>query len=66
MIIHVEYMDHSTAHFHVGPEFEFKTWKVSGPTRSLILGQGVPRTHIPLDNVRLFSLEEEANDNGGN
>lgn len=33
-------------------------WKVDNSTRELKLGKGFPRTNIPLDNVRYYSIEE--------
>jgi hypothetical protein len=67
VIIHVEYMDHSSAHWHVGAEHEFKTWKINPQQRCLIIGSGLPRVQVPLDNVRAFTLEEEkTHEHGGN
>lgn len=33
-------------------------WRIDAEVRMLVLGKGVPRTFIPLDNIRSFDIEE--------
>jgi hypothetical protein len=33
-------------------------WKVDTETRQLVIGRGVPRDFVPLDNVLSYSIEE--------
>lgn len=35
-------------------------WKVDTETRQIVIGLGVPRTWIPLDNVLSYAIEEYA------
>jgi len=35
-----------------------QSWKVDPVNRELVIGRGVPRTHVPLDNVRSYTIEE--------
>ena len=32
------------------------SWHIDNPSRCLIIGRGVPRTHVPLDQVRSFEI----------
>ena len=32
-------------------------WRIDSASRCLILGKGLPRTYIPLDQVRSFDIE---------
>jgi hypothetical protein len=42
--------------FHPVPEGE--GWKIDPPSRTLQIGKGVGRVHVPLDNVRYYSPQE--------
>jgi len=33
-------------------------WKICPTRREIIVGGGLPRTHIPLDNVKYYNIEE--------
>lgn len=52
----VTYADHQTGYFQV-PEGE--SWRVDPATRCLVVGRGVPRTHVPLDSVQSFDVVHE-------
>jgi hypothetical protein len=32
-------------------------WRIDNPSRCIVVGSGVPRTYVPLDNVRSFDIE---------
>lgn len=51
----VSFKGHRTRYFPVPPD---QGWKVDADSRQIIVGTGVPRTHIPLDNVLYYSIEE--------
>lgn len=53
--IQVTYMSHQTAYFPIDPG---EGWRVDPAGRTLVVGHGVPRIHVPLDNVLFFSLVE--------
>lgn len=50
----VSYHDHQTGFFAVPPD---EGWKVDAASRCIVIGRGVPRVHIPLDNVQAFRVE---------
>lgn len=50
----VLYHDHTTLFYPIGPR---RAWKVDGPSRCLVIGHGVPRTYVPLDQVRSFGID---------
>jgi hypothetical protein len=50
----VTYFDHTIMYFPVSAERG--GWKIDNPSRCLIVGHGVPRTFIPLDQVRSFDI----------
>jgi hypothetical protein len=45
----------SPSYFPVGPE---RGWKVDTTHRQIVVGIGIPRTMIPLDNVLHYEIEE--------
>jgi hypothetical protein len=49
--LEVIYMDHSMLYYPVA-----EGWKIDPAQRVIVVGRGVPRTMIPLDNVRAFSI----------
>ena len=49
----VTYNDHTVNYFPVEGG-----WKIDNPHRCLVVGRGLPRTYIPLDQVRSFNVEE--------
>lgn len=51
----VTFADHSHRYFPLSSDCG---WKVDAASRCLVVGQGLPRTYVPLDQVRSFSLEE--------
>lgn len=52
--IAVSYHDHQTGFYPV-PEGE--GWRIDAASRCIVIGHGVPRTYVPLDNVQVFSVE---------
>lgn len=50
----VTYNDHTTMYYPI-PEGE--SWKISHPHRCIVIGR-MPRTYIPLDQVRSFTVED--------
>jgi hypothetical protein len=54
--IEVTYNDHSQGYFPINPE---EGWRVNPAQRCLVIGHGVPRIHVPLDNVLYFTLLEK-------
>lgn len=50
----VEYLDHSRCYFRV----DDVGWRFDATLRQLIIGRGVPRQQVPLDNVRHYTIEE--------
>lgn len=50
----VVYNDNATMYYQVGPRH---SWKIDNSSRCLVIGQGVPRTHVPLDQVRSFDID---------
>jgi hypothetical protein len=50
----VTYNDHSILYYQV-PEGE--GWKISNPHRCIVIGS-MPRTYIPLDQVRSWVVEQ--------
>lgn len=51
----VHYKDGRTGFFPVSRD---QGWKIDTANRMLVVGRGVPRTHIPLDGVDAFEVEE--------
>lgn len=51
----VLYMDNTYCYY---PVPEGSSWKVDPVHNEIIVGRGVPRTAIPLFNVRSYSIEE--------
>lgn len=49
----VTYFDHQVMYYPVDSE---RGWKIDNPSRCLIIGRGVPRTFVPLDQVRSFDI----------
>jgi hypothetical protein len=49
------YHDHTHMYYPVSAEGG--GWKIDAPSRCLVIGRGVPRTWIPLDQVRSFQIE---------
>ena len=50
----VTYSDDTTRYY---PVTYAGGWKVDPVHRELVIGRGVPRTFVPLDNVRAYSIE---------
>ena len=50
----VTYNDHTIMYYPI-PEGE--GWKISNPHRCIVIGR-LPRTYVPLDQVRSFNVEE--------
>lgn len=49
---------HKGAHtpsYYVIPE---TGWRIDGETRQIVIGKGMPRKMIPLDNVLSYDIEE--------
>jgi hypothetical protein len=57
--IAVTYTDNVTHYFPVGLN---RPWRIDAPSRCLIIGRGVPRIYVPLDQVRSFHIEEAGTD----
>lgn len=53
--IQVTYMSHQQGYFPIDPD---EGWRVDPASRCLVVGHGVPRIHVPLDNVMYFTLVE--------
>lgn len=53
----VSYADHQTGFYQVP---EDQGWRIDAALRCIVIGRGVPRTHIPLDSVQCFHVEERA------
>lgn len=53
----VTYNDNSHMYYPVSHD---GGWKIDAPSRCLVIGHGVPRTWVPLDQVRSFSIERVA------
>jgi len=51
----VTYADHTIMYYPVTPD---GGWKIDNPNRCLVIGRGVPRVHVPLDQVRSFEIAE--------
>lgn len=49
----VSYADHSTRYYVIGPG---SSWRIDAASRCLVIGRGVPRTYVPLDQVRSFDI----------
>lgn len=58
----VTYHDHSSMFYPVTAD---QGWKIDAPTRCLIIGTGVPRTWVPLDQIRSFTIAERYVPGGG-
>jgi hypothetical protein len=54
--IAVTYNTHQQAFFPIDPG---EGWRVDPASRTLVVGHGVPRIHVPLDNVMFFTLVEK-------
>jgi hypothetical protein len=48
----VEYADHQFRYFPVKD-----CWRVDPAFRCIVIGRGLPRTYVPLDSVRNFTVE---------
>lgn len=53
--LHVVYSDHQSGFFPVDPE---QGWKINTADRMLIIGRGVPRKMVPLENVQVILIED--------
>jgi hypothetical protein len=53
----VTYMDHTVMYYPVGLGL---AWRIDTPSRCLVIGRGVPRDYVPLDQVRSFRIERYA------
>lgn len=51
----VSYFNGTYRYYPVPPE---QGWKLDTMNRCLVIGRGVPRTWIPLDNVASYIIEE--------
>lgn len=51
----VTHLDHVITYHTIPPE---QGWKIDSATREIKIGKGFPRTVIPMDNVRYYSIEE--------
>jgi len=49
----IEYKDGSSRYYPVSD-----SWRVDTTFRMIVIGRGVPRIHIPLDNVYSIEIEE--------
>jgi hypothetical protein len=49
----VTYNDHTIMYY---PILQGEGWKISNPHRCIVIGR-MPRTYIPLDQVRSFAIE---------
>lgn len=52
----VTYADHSIMYYPVSAEAG--GWKIEAASRCVVIGRGMGRTYVPLDNVLSFSVEE--------
>lgn len=50
----VTYCDNTIMYYPVPVD---QGWRVDAGMRLLVIGTGVPRTHVPLDQVRSFEVE---------
>ena len=60
VMLAVEYLDGQVETFPIGDRGDLPhTWYLSTTQHvpQLIIGRGVPRTHVPLANVRRFTVE---------
>jgi hypothetical protein len=51
----VTYHDRAIMYYPVDAD---RSWKIDPSWRCLIIGKGVPRTFVPLDQVRSFDIEQ--------
>jgi hypothetical protein len=51
----ITYFDHQVMYFPVS--YDDGGWKVDAASRCIVIGRGVPRTWIPLDQVRHWDIE---------
>lgn len=56
LMIVVTYADHQVGSFPVPPG---EGWRVDSALRCLVIGRGVPRVYVPLDNVQCFEIAED-------
>ena len=49
----VTYTDHTVMYYPTE-----RGWRINNPQRCIVIGRGLPRTYIPLDQVRAFVVEE--------
>ncbi len=49
----VTYTDHTIRYYPAE-----RGWRIDTPHRCIIIGRGLPRVYIPLDQVRSFEVEE--------
>lgn len=50
----VTYNDHTIMYYPVAAD---QGWRISNPHRCIVIGK-MPRTYIPLDQVRSFNVED--------
>ncbi|MEU7771243.1 hypothetical protein AB0C44_07945 [Micromonospora taraxaci] len=48
----VEHFDHQTRYYPANGG-----WRIDAASRCIVIGKGLPRTHIPLDNVVAWRVE---------
>lgn len=48
----VTYSDHTMGYFRV----DERGWRIDNPSRCIVIGK-MPRTYVPLDQVRTFDVE---------
>lgn len=58
----VTYFDHAIMYY---PTDAGQGWKIDSASRCLVVGRGVPRTMIPLDQVRSFDIAPMENSGAG-
>lgn len=59
----VTYFDHTIMYYPIDAG---QGWKIDSATRQIVIGRGVPRTFIPLDQVRSYDIAPiEASATGG-
>lgn len=50
----VTYADHQIGYYPVPPG---QGWKIDAASRCIVIGRGVPRQMVPLDNVQTIEIE---------
>jgi hypothetical protein len=49
----VTYNDHTIMYYPVQ-----NCWRIDNPSRCIVIGRGMPRTYIPLDQIRSYDVAD--------